>query len=67
MEDSDLILEQIDKIGGWIKFMFCVEPKLALKFLILWTNILTKYNLEISPEKPRKGHLPLSLRLDKDK
>lgn len=62
-EDSDVILEQINKIEGWIKFMFCVEPKLAHKFNVLWTTIIMEYNkgeerqriVELPPEKLKKG------------
>ena len=61
-ENSDAILEQIYKIEGWIKFMFCVEPKLAHKFNVLWTNIIMEYNkgeerqwiVELPPGKLKK-------------
>lgn len=53
IKDDYLVLEQIDKIGGWIKFMFGVEPKLAFKFNALWINILSKYWSETTEKESR--------------
>lgn len=50
MEKIGVYLDEweINRIDGWIAFMFSVEPELARKFRALWKNILEEYHSQCS-------------------